>query len=122
MSGVDRYLPAVYIETQRDGAPVSSGAVAELLDTSTPSVTEMLQRLDGEELVAYEAYEGATLTDEGRERAAELHDSYVTSSWFFRSVLDLEGYEAEAMRLAEVIDPSMAEQLTMTLPVKDEQA
>lgn len=121
MSGIDRYLLAVYIETQRDGAPVSSGAVADLLDTSTPSVTEMLQRLDGEGLVTYEAYNGATLTDDGQERAAELHDSYVTLSWFFRSVLELEGYESEAMRLAEVIDPSVAERLTTTLPVEHEE-
>ncbi|MFP8890710.1 metal-dependent transcriptional regulator [Natrialbaceae archaeon A-CW2] len=89
MSGGDQYLLEVYIESQCSGAPVSSGAVSDRLDKSPPSVTEMLQRLDDRGLVAYEAYKGATLTEPGRDRATDPHESYVTLSWFFRSVLDL---------------------------------
>jgi len=118
MSGGDQYLLAVYIESQRSGTPVSSGAVAERLDKSPPSVTEMLQRLDDRGLVTYEPYEGATLTNAGREQATDLHESYVTLSWFFRSVLELETHESEAMELAGVIDPSVADRLTTVLPVK----
>ncbi|MFB6235010.1 MAG: metal-dependent transcriptional regulator [Halopenitus sp.] len=119
MSGADLYLLAVYIEAQRGGAPVSSGAVADRLDKSSPSVTEMLQRLNDRGLVTYEPYEGATLTDAGRERATDLHESYVTLSWFFRSVLELETHESEAMELAGVIDPSVADRLTTVLPVEE---
>jgi len=115
MSGAGQYLLAVYIESQRGETTVSSGAVADRLDKSPPSVTEMLQRLDDRGLVTYEPYEGATLTDAGRERATALHESYVTLSWFFRSVLELETHESEAMELAEVIDPSVADQLTTVL-------
>jgi DtxR family Mn-dependent transcriptional regulator len=79
----------------------------------------MLQRLDDEDMVSYEAYEGVTLTDAGRTRAAELHESYVTLSWFFRSVLDLEDHETEAMEMAGVLDPSVADRLTATLPVDE---
>jgi DtxR family Mn-dependent transcriptional regulator len=120
MSGTDQYLLAIHIESQRGGAPVSSGAVADRLDRSAPAVTEMLQRLDERGLVAHEPYKGATLTTAGRNRAAELHESYVTLSWFFRSVLDLEAHESEAMEMAGVIDPSVAERLRTILPV-DEQ-
>lgn len=77
----------------------------------------MLQRLNEQGLVRYEPYEGATLTDGGRGRSAELHESYVTLSWFFRSVLELATHEAEAMELAGVIDPSVAERLTTVLPI-----
>jgi len=119
MSGGDQYLLAVYIESQRSGTPVSSGAVAERLDKSPPSVTEMLQRLDDRELVTYEPYDGATLTNTGRERATTLHESYVTLSWFFRSVLELETHESEAMELAGVIDPRVANRLTAVLPVEE---
>jgi DtxR family Mn-dependent transcriptional regulator len=121
MTGADQYLLAVYIESQRNGAPVSSGAVADRLDKSPPSVTEMLQRLDDRGLVGYEPYEGATLTDAGRDRAANLHESYVTLSWFFRSVLELETHESEAMELAGVIDPSVADRLTTVLAVEERQ-
>lgn len=119
MSGADLYLLAVYIESQRSGTPVSSGAVADRLDRSAPAVTEMLQRLDGRGLVVYEPYEGVTLTSTGRDRAAELHESYVTLSWFFRSVLELETHESEAMELAGVIDPSVAGRLTAVLPAEE---
>jgi Mn-dependent DtxR family transcriptional regulator len=68
--------------------------------------------------VGYEPYEGATLTDAGRDRAANLHESYVTLSWFFRSVLELKTHESEAMNLAGAIDPSVADQLTTVLPAE----
>jgi DtxR family Mn-dependent transcriptional regulator len=122
MSGTAQYLLAIYIETQRGEVPVSSGAVAERLDRSAPAVTEMLQRLDARGLVAYEPYRGVTLTRTGRSRAAELHDSYVTLSWFFRSVLDLETHESEAMEMAGVIDPSVAARLRTILPVDEQTA
>jgi len=63
MSGADLYLLAVYMESQRGEMPVSSGIIADRLDKSPPSVTEMLQRLDDQGLMVYEPYEGATLTD-----------------------------------------------------------
>ncbi|WP_435130181.1 metal-dependent transcriptional regulator [Halobaculum sp. D14] len=119
MSGADQYLLAVYIESQRNGAPVSSGAVADRLDKSPASVTEMFPRLDDHGLVGYEPYKGATLTDAGRDRAANLHKSYVTLSWFFRSVLELETHESEAMELAGVIDPGVTDRLVQLLPAED---
>lgn len=56
------------------------------------------------------------LTETGWERAATLHETYVTVSWFFRSVLELDSYEVEAMELAAVLDPSVAERLASELP------
>ncbi|PSP80614.1 metal-dependent transcriptional regulator [Halobacteriales archaeon QS_4_69_225] len=119
MSGAELYLLAVYMESRRNEPPVASGVIADRLDRSPPSVTEMLQRLDDRGLVMYEPYEGATLTDAGRERGTDLHGSYVMLSWFFRSVLDLETHESEAMELAGVIDPSVTDRLTTVLPVEE---
>jgi len=119
MSRAELHLLAVYIELQRGDTPVSSGAIGDRLDKSPPSVTEMLQRLDEQGLVVYESYDGTTLTSKGRDWAADLHESYVTLSWFFRSVLELETHESEAMELAGVIDPSVADRLTNVLPVEE---
>ena len=77
----------------------------------------MLQRPDEQGLVVYESYDGTTLASKGR-WAADLHESYVTLSWFFRSVLELETHESEAMELAGVIDPSVAEWLTNVLSIE----
>lgn len=106
------------MEGHRNEPPVRTNAVAETLDRSPATVTETFQRLDTNGLVDYESYKGVTLTDVGRERAVELHNSYVTVSWFFRSVLELEDHEAEAMNLAGLVSPTVAERLAATLPTE----
>lgn len=115
MTGAAQYLLAVYILDHRGDKPVRTSDVADTLDRSPGTVTETFQRLDADGLVAYEAYEGVTLTDAGRERAAELHEAYVALSWFFRRVLELDDYEAEAMELAGLVSPEVAERLADTL-------
>ncbi|WP_231186575.1 metal-dependent transcriptional regulator [Haladaptatus sp. DYF46] len=120
MKGTTQYLLALYILAHREDPPISPGAVAELLDKSPASITGMFQRLDDEGLISYEPYEGATLTETGRERAATLHESYVTVSWFFREVLDLDAHEEEAMELAGFLSPTVAERLAATLPCETE--
>jgi DtxR family Mn-dependent transcriptional regulator len=116
MSGAAQYLLAVYILGHRDEPPIRTNAVAETLDRSPATVTEAFQRLDGEGLVEYEPYNGVILTEAGRDRAAELHETYVTVSWFFRSVLELEDYEGEAMEVAGLVSPTVARRLADTLP------
>jgi DtxR family Mn-dependent transcriptional regulator len=115
MSGHQQYLLAVYIAEERDGPPVASGTVADAVDRSPGTATEAFHTLAEEGLVEYEPYVGATLTEKGRERAADLHEAYVTLSWFFRSALDLADHEAEAMELAATVSPNVAERLAATL-------
>jgi len=110
-----RYLLALYIAEHRASPPISPGRVAEMLDRSPAATTEMLQRLAADGLVSREPYEGSTLTDAGRERARELHETYVALSWFFRDVLDLDAYEREAMEMAGLISPAVAERLVHLL-------
>jgi len=120
MTGAPQYLLAIYIAEHRQEPPVTFGVVADLLDRSPASVTEMCQRLDEDGLVDHEPYQGVTLTDSGREQASDLHESYVTLSWFFREVLDLGDYETEAMELAGTVSPEVTERLAATLPHAEE--
>ena len=62
-------------------------------------------------------YEETALTSTGHDRATVLHESHVTLSWFFRSVLDLETDESEAMELPRVSNLSMVDRLATVLPV-----
>jgi len=122
-----RYLLALYIAEHRTSPPVAPGRVAETLDRSPAATTEMLQRLAADGLVVrvpYEGatltdagvpYEGATLTDAGRARASDLHETYVALSWFFRDVLGLDEHEREAMELAGLVSPAVAERLAHLL-------
>ena len=111
MTRKSQYLLALYIEEQRSSPPVSSGRLAEALDRSASTATEMIQRLEADGLLTHEPYAGATLTEDGRKRAREIHESYVTLSWFFRVVLDLDDHEREAMVIADLLRPAVAEQL-----------
>jgi DtxR family Mn-dependent transcriptional regulator len=91
-----------------------------MLERSPAAATEVCQRLAEAGLVSHDAYEGATLTESGRDRAARLHETYVTVSWFFRGVLDLDGYETEAMALAGLVSPTVTERLAAALPTDAE--
>lgn len=117
MSTQSQYLLGLYVAEHRDGPPVAPGVVASALDRSPATVIEAFRQFETEGLLTYEPYEGAMLTDAGRRRAGELHETYVTLSWFFRSVLGLAEYEKEAMELAGVVSPEVAERFASTLPV-----
>jgi len=55
----------------------------------------------------------------GIEREQRPHESYVTLSRFFRSVLDLDGHEREATEMAGILDPVVAERLAATLAIDE---
>ena len=109
------YLVALYIAEHEQSAPVSSGTVAERTDRTAGTVSEAFHDLAETELIEYEPYEGAVLTDAGYDRAQQLHETYVTLSWFFRDVLELPEYEQEAMEMAGAVSPTVARRLAATL-------
>lgn len=116
MSDQLQYLLALYIAQHRGSGRVSPSRVGELIDRSPATVIEAFRAFEEDGLVEYESYDGATLTESGRVRATELHETYVTLSWFFRRTLDLEDYEKEALAMASEISPDVAERLTGELP------
>jgi Mn-dependent DtxR family transcriptional regulator len=120
MTEATQYLLVLYLVEQRESPPISSGTISDSVGRSPASATEMLQRLEERGLVTYEPYEGATLTDDGRETAEGLHGTYVTLVRFFREVLDLDDAEAEAMQLAGTVSPLVADRLASTLLAPDE--
>jgi DtxR family Mn-dependent transcriptional regulator len=119
MTEETQYLLAIYIAEEQRSPPVSFDTLGARLDRSPATVTEMCQRLDERGLVVYLPYEGVALTDEGTARASELHETYVTLSWFFRDVLDLEDHESEAMEMAGMVSPQVADRLAATLLAGD---
>ncbi|UVE52427.1 metal-dependent transcriptional regulator (plasmid) [Haloferax larsenii] len=116
MTSASLYLLALYIVEHREEPPVSPSVVAEQVGRSSATVIEAFHQFDEEGLVSYEPYKGVELTEAGTEAAEELHETYVTLSWFFRSVLDLDEYEAEAMEMAGIVSGDVAERLVTTLP------
>ncbi len=70
---IEDYLKAIYKLEEREGSPpVSTGDVAQSMEVSPASASNMIKRLDDLGFLTYEAYEGATLTKPGRTVALEV--------------------------------------------------
>ena len=64
----ENYLKAIYHLSQNSEI-VSTNAVAEELQTSPASVTDMVKKLAGKKTVNYIKYKGVTMTGEGEKIA-----------------------------------------------------
>ncbi|ODR79586.1 Fur family transcriptional regulator [Haladaptatus sp. W1] len=71
-ASVGRYLSTIHLVSKSTGRPAKTGELANALDVSAASVTEMLTTLEARDLATYEKYKGATLTNEGEETAREV--------------------------------------------------
>lgn len=68
---IEDYLKAIYkLQTDEKGA--STTKIAEAMDVSSASATNMLKRLAKMGLVDYESYRGASLTESGNKIALEV--------------------------------------------------
>lgn len=115
---VENYLKAIY--ELGDGARrVATTALAEKLHVASPSVTAMLKRLSQQEpaLVDYAAHRGATLTEEGRQRALKVIRHHRLIETFLYEVLGYTWDEVheEAERLEHYISERFEERLARFL-------
>ncbi|AGB36691.1 metal-dependent transcriptional regulator [Natronococcus occultus] len=111
MNTADQYLKAIYLAQRIDDGPASTGTLADLLEVSPASVNEMIGKLESRELVEHEKYKGASLTDEGLERAHDALQTYCIIERFLANVLEVEEFREEAHALEAVIDDTVADRL-----------
>jgi DtxR family transcriptional regulator, Mn-dependent transcriptional regulator len=70
---IEDYIKTIYtLELESEGDGVSTTKIAEVLEVSSASVTNMIKKLAKMGLVRYESYYGATLTDSGEKIALEI--------------------------------------------------
>jgi len=106
------YLKEIYL-LSRDGDPARTGDIADRLAVSPPSVTQMLSRLEEQGLLEYEKRRGASLTETGTERAADLLAKHCLIERFLVEGLGVtEGFHEEACRLEHALSDDVAERLT----------
>lgn len=68
----ENYLKAIYHLLEKGGDVVSTNKIADVMDTSASSVTDMIKKLAVKKLLNYKKYHGATLTKLGRNSAVEI--------------------------------------------------
>ncbi|MFB6202027.1 MAG: metal-dependent transcriptional regulator [Halorhabdus sp.] len=109
---VEMYLKEIYL-LSRDGGPARTGAIADRLDVSPPSVTQMLSRLQDEGLLEYQKRRGASLTADGTEQARDLLAKHCLIERFLVDGLGVtEGFHEEACRLEHALSDDVAARLT----------
>ncbi|HXW99007.1 MAG TPA: metal-dependent transcriptional regulator [Methanomicrobiales archaeon] len=101
---VEEYLEAISNITEQEAAAKTT-AIARCMKVSPASVTEALQSLAGKGLVTYEAYRGATLTDEGRRIAERVKRRHRLLEVFLTDILHIrrEKVHDEACRMEHAI-------------------
>lgn len=68
----ENYLKALLRLSKPTEASVNTNAIAAHLETSAASVTDMLKKLADKDLITYQRYKGAQLTDLGNKIATKL--------------------------------------------------
>lgn len=68
----ENYLKGIFRLSVQSDIAVTTNDLAGVLLTTPASVTDMLKRLSGKDLIAYQAYKGARLTDLGYKHATFL--------------------------------------------------
>ena len=68
----ENYLKAIYHLGKQGCISVNTNAIANKIAAKASSVTDMLKKLSEKELVDYIKYQGVSLTDEGKQIAANI--------------------------------------------------
>lgn len=106
------YLKALY-HLRGDQRSVPTGDLAQRLNVSSPSVSEMTAKLNAQGLVEHDRYRGQQLTKEGRRVAVELVRHHRLLEMFLVQVLGYTWDEVhdEAERLEHVISERMEDRI-----------
>ena len=121
---IENYVKTIYlICKQREGAPASTGEVAENLNVSPGSVTSMLKTLKDSGLAEYKPYEGVQLTASGRSLALRILRRHRLIEVFLIEILqfDWDQVHDEAENLEHAVSDLLIDRVDELLgfPVTD---
>jgi DtxR family Mn-dependent transcriptional regulator len=109
----ENYLKAILSINLDTNNLVSTNEIANLLDTSAASVTEMIKKLQEKKLVIYEKYKGVELSKSGNKKALEILRRHRLWETFLVNKLDFSW--AEVHDVAEQLEHIKSEKLTNKL-------
>ncbi len=115
-SAHEDYLKAIYL-LMAEGQKVNNSALANELDVSPASTTNMVKKLAELELVEYEPYQSITLTEAGRQVALEVLRHHRLLELYLHQKLNLpwDQIHAEADRLEHVISEALEDAIAAAL-------
>lgn len=109
----EMYLKRLFeAHVDNPSAIVKTTQLAEMMDVSPASTTEMIQRLAGRDLVTHVPYKGCRLTPEGFQQAAMIKRREGLIEILLTEVI---GYEGDVLEAACKIEHAIDEELEMAL-------
>lgn len=113
---IEEYLEALFHLSEKD-KPISTKELAEQLNISPASVSDMVKKLKKQKLVKYVPYRGVSLTKNGLKAAAILVRRHRLSERFLADMLDVpwEDLHDEACKFEHVISENVEEKLLEAL-------
>jgi len=110
------YLKAIY-KLQGPGSPVSTSALAEELDRSDASVTDMVKGLAGRGLLEHRPYHGVRLTSSGEAAALRIIRRHrVIESYLIEKLgYSWDGVHAEAERLEHAASDDLVDRMARAM-------
>jgi DtxR family Mn-dependent transcriptional regulator len=113
---IEDYLKIIY-KLQREGAAVTTNAIAERLGVAPASVSNMVKKLARLRLVEHTPYHGVMLTSGGEKVALEVirHHRLLELYLSQHLGLSLDKVDDEAERLEHVLSEDLEEKIAATL-------
>lgn len=108
---MEEYIETIYVLEKRSGSAHTSQVALEL-GVKPPTVTEMLQKLEDDKLIKYQAYLGANLTTKGKRMAKELIKKHRVIADFLEIIeVDSELAELDACQIEHHVSSETLVQL-----------
>lgn len=113
---VEDYLKAIF-KLERGSAPATTNALAESLDRSAASVTNMVKSLAEQDLVVHEPYRGVRLTAAGRTEALRIirRHRVIETYLIERLGYTWDGVHVEAERLEHAASDDLVDRMARAL-------
>lgn len=109
----ENYIKAIYHLSSSGNENVNTNAIAEAMNTTAASVSDMLRKLSDKKIAAYEKYKGVALTSDGLLIARRLVRAHRLWEVFLAEKLGYEWHEVHelAERLEHIRDENFVERL-----------
>lgn len=114
---IEEYLETILYLIRKNDSPAKTKQIAQELDVSQPSVTEMLGKLSTLGLVQYTPYHGVTFTETGYDRAKQIKRRHQLIERFLVDLLgiDTDAAHKEACTMEHAVSDDVLENMCAML-------
>lgn len=110
----EEYLETLYKLSSKEGKEkIKTSEIAEDLSISSPSVTEILPKLEQEGYIIYQPYHGVELTDKGRKEGRKIVRTHRVLEVFLDEFFDIsdDKMHEKACELEHIFDMEMIDEI-----------